>query len=450
VNSNSFGQAWSATVDGGVWAQPLYTNAITINGGVHNVLYVGTDNDTMYALDADTGAQLWQKSLLPSGATAVAGTMVDDQYIPSIGILGTPAIDNGTLYVVSETAEQSATVFIHRLHALDITTGQEKFGGPVVISDPNLPPAHKLQRPGLIVANGSVYVSMGSLGDKAPYHGFVFAFNKTTLAQQAVWNSTPTGTEGGIWMAGGAPTVDSSGNIYVVTGNGYSDGVTNFGESAVKLSPSLQLQSFFTPHDAATLTASDLDLGSASVPVMPDVNGQFPHELIICGKSPTIYVLNRDSMGGFNSQTDNVIQELSGVVGGTATGRNPGQACLTSPAAWGSNVYFIANGDVLKQFSLDPNTGKLSTAPVHQGTVGYTWPGSQAMISSDGSSNGVIWTFDNSSKKQLRADDASNVSTNLYVSPTIGTGYVKWVTPMVINGHVYVGGQGTVVAFSLQ
>ena len=168
VNSTSFGQVWSAAVDGGVWAQPLYMNAITINGGVHNVVYVGTDNDTMYALDADTGAQLWQKSLLPSGATAVAGTMVDDQFIPSIGILGTPAIDNGTLYVVSETAEQSATVFIHRLHALDIATGQEKFGGPVLISDPNLPPAHKLQRPGLIVVNGTVYVCMGSLGDKAP------------------------------------------------------------------------------------------------------------------------------------------------------------------------------------------------------------------------------------------------------------------------------------------
>jgi outer membrane protein assembly factor BamB len=162
VNSNTFGQVWSAAVDGGVWAQPLYMNAITINGGSHDVVYLGTDNDTMYALDADTGAQLWQKSLIPSGATAVAGTMVDDIYIPSIGILGTPAIDNGTLYVVSETAEQNATVFINRLHALDITTGQEKFGGPVVISDPNLPPAHKLQRPGLIVVNGTVYVCMGS------------------------------------------------------------------------------------------------------------------------------------------------------------------------------------------------------------------------------------------------------------------------------------------------
>jgi outer membrane protein assembly factor BamB len=289
-------------VDGRVWAQPLYMNAIAINGVSHNVVYVGTDNDNMYALDADTGAELWQKSLPPSGTTAVAGTMVDDIYIPSIGILGTPAIDNGTLYVVLETAEQNATVFINRLHALHITTGQEKFGGPVVISDPNLPPADKLQRPGLIVVNGTVYVCMGSLGDKAPYHGFVFAFDKTTLAQQGVWNSTPTRTEGGL---DGRRRINLRhfGEHLRTDRQRIPGWVTNFGESTVKLSPSLQLQSFFTPHDAASLTASDLDLGSASVPVMPDVNGQFPHELTFCGKSPMIYVVNRDPIKGFNSTT---------------------------------------------------------------------------------------------------------------------------------------------------
>ena len=449
VNSANFGQAWSSSVDGGVWAQPLYMNALTINGASHNVLFVGTDHDTMYALDADTGAQLWSTSLIPDGGSVVAGTMVDDPYIPYIGILGTPAIDNGTLYVVAETAEQNATVFPHRLHALDIATGQEKFGGPVLISDPNLPIAHKLQRPGLTVANGSVYVSFGSLGDKAPYKGLVFAFDNTTLAQQNVWISTPTGNGGGIWMGGGSPSVDSSGNIYVLTGNGYADGVNNFGESAIKLSPSLQRLSFFTPYNAASLTASDLDLGAASVPVMPDVNGQFPHELIFCGKSPDIYVINRDSMGGFNTTTDNVIQKLSNAVGGTSTSRNVGTACYTSPSAWGANLYFIANGDVLKQFTLDPGTGLLSTSPAHQGSFGYGWPGSQSMISSNDNSNGIIWSFDQIGKK-LRADDASDVSTNLFVSPAISTGYVKWVAPMVINGHVYVGGQGTVVAFTLK
>jgi outer membrane protein assembly factor BamB len=447
VNSSSFGQAWSATVDGGVWAQPLYMNALTVNGVPHNVLFVTTDNDSVYALDADTGAQLWHVSLIPTGASAVAGTMVDDPYIPSIGILGTPAIDANTLYVVAETAEQNATYFPHRLHALDLATGAEKFGGPVLISDPNLQPAHKLQRPGLTIANGSVYVAFGSLADKAPYHGLLSAFDEGTLAQKVVWNTTPTGSDGGIWQAGGAPSVDTSGNVYVISGNGYADGVTNFGESAIKLSPTLQVLDFFSPYNAATLTASDLDLGAASVPVMPDQNGQYPHVLIFCGKSPMLYVVNRDHMGGMGTSSDNVIQELANVVGGTATKRNLGQPCFTSPSAWKQNVYFVGNGDVLKQFTLDGNTGMLSTTPVHQGAFGYGWPGSQSMISSNGDANGIIWTFDNIGK-MLRADDASDVSQSLYVSPAINTGYVKWVTPMVINGHVYIGGQGTVVAFS--
>ncbi len=447
VNSASFGQAWSASVDGGVWAQPLYMNALTVNGAAHNVLFVATDNDSVYALDADTGAQLWQTSLLPAGATAVAGTMVDDQYIPSIGVLGTPVIDDNTLFVVSETAEQNATYFPHRLHALDLATGNEKFGGPVLISDPNLQPAHKLQRPGLTVANGNVYVALGSLGDKQPYHGLLFAFDEMTLAQKGVWNTTPTGNSGGIWQAGGAPSVDNSGNLYVVTGNGFADAVNNFGESAVKLSPGLQVLDFFSPYNAATLTASDLDLGSASVPVMPDQNGQYPHVLIFCGKSPVIYVVNRDSMGHMGSSSDNIIQELTNAVGGTGTTRDSGQACFTSASAWKQNVYFVANGDVIKQFTLDSNSGMLSSTPAHQGTFAYGWPGSQSMVSSNGDENGILWTFDNVGKT-LRADDASDVSKNLYVSPAINTGYIKWTTPMVINGHVYVGGNKTVVGFA--
>ena len=447
VNASNFGQAWSAAVDGGVWAQPLFMNALTVNGAPHNVVFVATDNDSVYALDADTGAQLWQTSLLPPGATAVAGTMVDDPFIPSIGVLGTPVIDNGTLYVVSESAEQNATYFPHRLHALDLATGAEKSGGPVLISDPNLQPAHKLQRPGLTLANGTVYVALGSLGDKQPYHGLLFSFDENTLTQTGLWNSTPTGNSGGIWQAGGAPSVDSAGNLYVITGNGYSDGVNNFGESAVKLSPAMQLLDFFSPYNAASLTASDLDLGSASVPIMPDQNGPYPHVLIFCGKSPGLYVVNRDSMGQKGSTSDNVIQLLTNAVGGTATSRNPGMPCFTSPSAWKENVYFIGNGDVLKQFTLDASTGMLSTTPAHQGSFAYSWPGSQSMVSSNGEDNGVIWTFDNVGKT-LHADDASDVSKPLYVSPAINTGYVKWTTPTVINGHVYVGGNKTVVAFA--
>ncbi len=447
VNATNMAQVWTATVDGGVWAEPLYMNGVTINGVAHNVLYVATDNDSVYALDADSGSPLWIASLIPPGAAAVAGTMVGDAYISSIGVLGTPVIDDNVIYVVAETAEQNATYFPHRLHALDITTGSELYGGPVLVSDPGLQPIKKLQRPGLTIANGNVYVAFGSMADTLPYHGVLLAFNETTLGETASWVSTPTGSAGGIWQAGGAPSVDSSGNVYVLTGNGTADGVTNFGQSAVKLNPGLQVLDFFTPYNAVTLNASDLDLGSASVPVMPDQNGQFPHELIFCGKYPTIYVVNRDSLGGYNTTTDNIVQELPNTVGGTATTRDSGQACFTSPSAWGGNIYFAANGDVLKQFALNPNTGLLSTTPLYEGAFAYGWPGSQSVISSNGNTNGIIWTFDNVAKK-VHADNASNVSIPLWISPAINTGSLKWTTPTVINGHVYVGGQGTVVAFS--
>ena len=175
----------------------------------------------------------------------------------------------------------------------------------------------------------------------------------------------------------------------------------------------------------------------------------YPHVLIFCGKSPNLYVVNRDSMGHMGSTSDNVLQELTNAVGGTATGRNPGMPCFTSPSAGGENVYFVGNGDVLKQFTLNPTTGMLSTSPVHQGAFAHRWPGSQSMISSNEYENGIIWTFDNVGKT-LRADDASDVSKSLYVSPAINTGYLKWTTPTVINGHVYVGGNGTVVAFSMK
>ena len=437
VNATNMAQVWTATVDGGVWGQPLYMNGITINGVPHNVLYGATDN----------GAQLWKVSLIPPGASAVTGTMVGDTNFAAIGVLSTPVIDGRAMYVVSETAEQNATYFPHRLHALDITTGNELYGGPVLASDPGLPPIKKLQRPGLTVANGNVYVGFGSMEDSLPYHGVLLAFNETSLVETASWNSTPTGSAGGIWQAGGAPSVDSAGNVYVLTGNGTADGVTNFGQSAVKLSPSLQLLDFFTSYNAVALSAADLDLGSASVPVMPDQNGQYPHELIFCGKYPTIYVVNRDSLGGYNTVADNIVQELPNAVGGTATKRDSGEACFTSPSAWGGNIYFAANGDVLKQFTLDPNSGLLSTAPVYQGAFAYGWPGSQSVISSNGNTNGIIWTFDNVAKK-LHADNASDVSIPLWVSPAINTGYLKWTTPAVINGHVYVGGKGTVVAFA--
>jgi outer membrane protein assembly factor BamB len=224
LTGGKFVAGWSASVDAGVWGQPLYLNGITIAGKTHNLLFVTTSNDSVYAFDADSGAQIWKKSFLSTGITPVAGTSLGIS--TQTGILSTPVIDSDKhiLYVVAETSENNATYFPHRLHALDITTGNEMLGGPVLISDPALPPLYKFQRPGLLLVNNTVYVGFGSIEDRDPYHGLLFGFDQTTLVKKGVFNVTATGSEGGIWMSGASPSADSAGNIYISTGNGTVDG----------------------------------------------------------------------------------------------------------------------------------------------------------------------------------------------------------------------------------
>jgi hypothetical protein len=446
VSSGKFAQRWSASVDGGVWGQPLYINAITIGGKARNVLFATTSNDSVYAIDADTGAQLWKTSFLSTGVTAVLGTST--KISTTTGILGTPVIDVGhkVLYVVATTSENSATYFPHRLHALDLLTGKELLGGPVLISHPDLPPLYKFQRPGLLLVNGMVYVAFGSIEDRAPYHGLLFAFDELTLEQKAVFNVTPTGSEGGIWMAGAAPTSDSSGNIYISTGNGTVN-TNNFGESIVKLSPMLQVLDFFTPFNFSTLNNGDYDLGSGNVMVVPDQDGPMPHLLIACGKPTPIYVLNRDSMGRLSVGSDNIVQRLDHQLGNSGNWRDSGQPCYNEPAMWQQNVYYAANHDVLKMFVLNAATGTLSATPVSKGTYTYLWPGADPVVSSNGSTNGIVWTVDYATST-LHANDATDVSKILYASPALGT-VVRWVPPTVANGHVYVALQGKVIAFGL-
>ena len=447
VSSGTFGLSWSAAVDAGIWSQPLYLNAVSIAGVARNLLFVTTSNDSVYAFDADTGAQVWKRSFLSTGVTAVNGSSVGIS--TQTGILGTPAIDpvTLTLYVVAETSENNATNFPHRLHALDVTTGNDKFGGPVLISDPALAPLYKFQRPGLLLVNGNVYVAFGSIEDRTPYHGLLFAFDQTTLAKKAVFNVTPTGSEGGIWMSAAAPTADSDGNIYISTGNGTIDGTNNFGESIVKLSPQLQELDYFTPFDYQTLNQNDVDLGSGNVLVVPDQTGPYPHELIVCGKPTPIYLLNRDALGDRGTTSDNVLQRLDHQVGNTGSFRDSGQPCYNSPAMWQQNVYFVANHDVMKMFTLNASTGLLSTTPVSKGAFTYNWPGADPAISSNGNTNGIVWTIDVTTGT-LRANDAADVSKVLFVSPNLGTA-IRWVAPTVANGHVYVGLNGKVVSYTV-
>jgi len=450
VNVNTFGLSWTSSVDGWVDAQPLYMNALTVNGAPHNLVFIATANDSVYAFDADTGAQLWQVSLIPAGATAVVSSTVGFTSTPQIGILGTPVIDpsTNTMYVVAETSEQSGTYFPHRLHALDLATGSEKFGGPVLVNHPQMAPTHKLQRTGLTLANGNVYVGIGSMQDMQPYHGLIFAFNAQTLAQEAVWVTTPTGSEGGIWMGSAPPSVDAEGNLYVTTGNGTLDGSTNFGEAAVKLSPGLQVLDYFAPYNYATYNASDVDLGSGTIMVVPDQTGSHPHELIACGKPTPVYVLDRDNLGQLGTSSDNIIQRLDSQVGAYAASTNSVQACFTGPAMWGQNVYFGGKYDVLKMFTLDPNTGLLSAAPASQGTLAYGYPGADPVVSSNGAANGIVWTIDTKTNA-LIANDATNLATTLFTG-TLSAPAIRWTVPTVVNGHVYVGEQGKVFGFGLK
>ena len=447
VNSTHFGIKFSASVDGYVFAQPLYLSNLSIAGGTHNVVFVATEHDSVYAFDADIGTLFWHKNLIPAGGTTVPQANVGSTIFPEIGITGTPVIDPtaGTIYLVTETLESGAYIF--RLHALSVATGSEKSGSPVRIQPSGFQPKELLQRPGLLLANGNLYVAFGSQGDNTPYHGWIVAFHN--LVQTAVWNSTSTGSEGAIWMAGSGIAADSNGDLYVMTGNGDYNGSTNFGQSFVKLSANLTVLDHFTPYNWSKLSSVDSDLGSGGPLLIPTQSTNFPHELIGCGKPPNpgidsggtaIWVLNRDHMGGLESGPGSglAIQEIGAVVGGGA-GTQSTDHCFMTPAFWQQNLYFIGNNDVLRQFVLSSTTGKMSTNPTAKGTFEFFFPGAQPVVSANGASNGIVWAISYSkTTTQLVAHAASNVGIRLFVSGSLGPG-AKFAVPTVVNGKVYVG-----------
>lgn len=444
VNSSHFGVLFSQPVDGSVFAQPLYLSNLSIAGGTHNVVFVATEHDSVYAFDADTSASpLWEISLIPPGGTTVPASPLANAITPERGITGTPVIDasSGTLYVVSLTLESGNDVF--RLHALNVATGQEEGGSPVLVSFPSgFQPNVQLQRPGLLLANGNVYVAFGAAQEPGPYHGWIASFDATSLAQVGAWNVTPTGVEGSFWMAGSGLAADSGGNVYAITANGSWDGASNFSDSFVKLSPNLTLLDYFTPFNQAALSKVDSDVGSGGVLLVPDQTGAFPHEAIGCGKSMAIYVVNRDNMGKFQSSSNSqIIQEVDNQVGG----KSP--HCFMTPVFWNQTLYFGGNNDVLKAFSLDPSSGKMSATPISQGNFTFSFPGAQPVVSANGTSNGVVWAMDYNSSVALHAYDATNLTNELFRSPGLGPG-AKFVVPTVINGKVYVGTAGQLFVFA--
>jgi len=473
VNQTQFGKIFSCAVDGYVYAQPLYVpNLVIPRAGTRNAVLVATEHDSVFAFDADNPAclQLWTTSFInpAAGITTVPSDDVDSGDIsPEVGITGTPVIDpqSNTLYVVARTKENGS--YFQRLHALDIATGAEKFGAPVVIqaSVPGTGDAsvggivsfdalRENQRTALLLSNGVVYAAFASIGDVDPYHGWLLGYNATTLQQVAVFNTTPDGSQGGIWQSGGGASADSDGNIYVVVGNGTFDadvGARDFGDSFLKLSTSaggFNLADFFTPHNQADLSANDFDLGSTDPLLLPDQTGTaHPHLVLAAGKDGNGYLVDRDNMGHFNPNDNHQIVQTIAI-------SSSGFFVFSSPAFWQNNVYFAPNRESLKAFHL--SGGLLSASPTSQSSATFGY-GATPSISANGSTNGIVWLLDSggyqpSTPAILYAYDATDVSKELYDSTLAGDRdraglAVSFAVPMVANGKVYVGGQFQLTVF---
>jgi hypothetical protein len=478
VSTSSFGRLFSIPVDGFVYAQPLYLSNVSIsNLGVHNVVYVATENDSVYAFDADSiagtnASPLWHVSFLTSGATTLSTTDVSCPDItPQIGITGTPVIDStsGTLYVIARTKENG--IFVQRLHALDVTSGAEKFGGPVVIqaSVPGTGSGSingmvsfnaqtQNQRAGLLLQNGMVYIAWGSLCDVSPYRGWVMAYDAQSLAQISAYITITTAVGGGIWESGAGLAADQFFDVYFSTGNGpfsANNGGSNYGNSIVKLGlpsgGSFPVADYFTPYNQSTFGSADL--GSGGVLLLPDqaAGSAHPHLAVQAGKLGEIYLLDRDNMGHFNSSGNSqIVQDISGAL---PNGE------WNMPAWWNNTLYYGGKTDSIRAFAFNPSTETFSTTPSSISTKVFGYPGTTPSISANGSGNAILWALNNttyasSATAALFAYDASSLAKQLYSTGQNGTRdnpgpAVKFTVPTVANGKVYVGTQTLLSVFGL-
>jgi hypothetical protein len=477
VNSASFGLLRTLATDGKVDAQPLYLAALTIGGAAHNVAFVATENDTVYAFDTDSGAVLWQKSLLASGEMP-SDDRGCDQVTPIIGITATPVIDrsagaNGIIYVVAMSLASAQNSYHQRLHALDVTTGAELLGGPMEIAalypaagggSNTFDASAYEERAALLLQNGTLYTAWSSHCDDSPYTGWVIAYNSSTLAQTAVLNVAPSSAGGGpaIWMAGGGPAADSSGNVYLLTANGVFDttldgngfpGQGDYGNSFLKLTLSgatLSVADYFTMYNEVDESNGDTDLGSGGTLLLPDVSdsgGTVRHLMVGAGKDGNLYVVNRDSMGRFNPNNNAAIwQELPGVLGG---------GVWSTPAYFNGAVYYGPQGGALRAFTL--SNAMLSAAPTSQSAASFAYPGTAAAVSASGTANGIVWVHENagSGAAVLHAYDAANLANELYNSTQAANGRDsfgaanKFITPTIADGKVLVGTANGVGVFGL-
>jgi len=469
VNAASFGKVFTLPVDGDIYAQPLYFPQVPIPGkGLHNVLVVATEHDSVYAFDADGGSTepLWHTSFLKSGVTTLTTGDVACPFVtPEIGITSTPVIDGatGTIYVLARTKESSGllgTQYVQRLHALAITTGVEKFGGPVEIqasvpgrgagSSNGQVKFNALRdnpRAALLLTHGGVYLSFASFCDVAPYHGWVMAYDAGTLKQRGVFNVSPDAEEGGIWLGDTGPAADEQGNIYVPTGNGKFDAPAgrDYGDSVLKLRlgpSSLDLADFFTPFNQRELNAEDNDIGSGGPVLLPD------HLLVVAGKGGTIYLLDRDHLGKFNIGDDrHAVQTI----------RFRGEYYFGAPAYWNGHVFSLSSNDWPRDLLLDH---RRLTLRAMAGGPRYIDPGATPTVSANGVKDGVLWILASKGWRSpdqpavLHAYDASDITKQLYTSDENRARdqagrCLRFAIPTVVNGRVYVGAKREVDVYGL-
>ena len=493
VNTAMFGKLFSCAVDGAIYAQPLWTPQLTVNGAKHNVVVAATAHDSVYAFDADVSpcVTLWHVSLIdgshgaqngeqqvPSGA---GGNLVGSGFgdlSPEVGVTGTPVIDpsTNTLYVVSKSVIASGPTFFQRLHALDLTTGSEKFGGPISITNAITFPGNfdggtsvafnpqtEAQRAGLALVNGTVYVAWASHEDTDPYHGWVIGFNAGTLTQVpgAVLNDSPNDVNGagyargGIWMGGGAPAADSNNNLYVLTGNGTFDanaaGGANYGDSTLKLSTSsgLKVADWFTPADQSSLDGNDTDHGSGGAAII--VNTSNGNYVVGGGKEGNLFLLNQANLGHYgadvNPNNSNAVQII-----------NVGNGIYATSAFWNNSLYIAPAGGALQIYPFSTATGTFNVgASTSTGSISIGWPGASPSVSASGTTNGIAWVIDSSQfctpaspgcgPAILYAFDATNLATELWDSTQVAGdaagNAVKFTVPTVANGKVYIGTRGS-------
>ncbi len=485
--SSSFGKRWSCPVDGDIYAQPLYVANLAIAGSAHNVLFVATQHDSLYAFDADDPSctTYWRVSFLGSGVSSIPTA----DYVPSctdipteIGITGTPVIDAAAqvLYVVAATKEGGN--YVQRLHALSLATGAEQANSPVPIQasvpinsggSVTFSPFWQNQRAGLAITGGGVFIAWSSHCDVGPWHGWLIRYDATTLAQTAIFNSTPNGQEGGIWMSGGAPAIDSSGSLYVTTGNGSFDDSTpplapnnDFSMSFLRFDPTiLAVRDFYTPSNEYVWSGHDWDISSAGITILPDGIGPTGHPNLLVGsdKQSHLWLIDRNAMGEFNSAADNTVQYLT-----LPNSSDCGDACVYATPGYHNGTVYIAYGygplTALRLANGLFNANAQAVAvPSSLSTEIYDFPSPSPSISGSPAGNALVWVLDNSLYQGnihapagaaiLRAYDATNLGATLYSSATLGAdtagNAVKFTVPVIANGHVYVGGARQLTVYGL-